>query len=190
MFRPILMRVVAVGALSFLGGTATAGGLNYSYVDGGYQYTNGDPINVDSVVVDASVGIYEWLALRGGFERGWLDNVPGNEPDLTEFRAGARLHFALMKALDVFGDVQYFNQKLNGDQSETNLGFLDEAGIRFMATKGLELNASYKYIGGDLNEDFGTVGAVLDLNKVIALTARGEFNSDINRFFAGVRLSF
>lgn len=184
------VRAVSLAGLLCLAGPVAARGLNYSYVDVGYQRTNGDPVDVDAGAVDLSVGLMQWLALRGGYERGTVDNYPGDSPDLSEFRAGARAHFSVTDSLDLFGDVQYFNQKLNGKSTHTDLGFVDEAGVRFQAAKPLELNASYKYIGGDLNDHFGTVGLVYDLTKVVALSARGEFNNDIQRYFAGLRLSF
>jgi len=172
-------------------GSAAARELDYSYADVGYRHTNGDPVDVDSGAVDASFGIGRWLALRGQFERGQVSNYPHDTPDLTQFSAGARLHFNLTEGFDVFGDVQYFNLKINGNETtHTDLGFVDEAGIRFALAKSLELNGSYKYVGGGENKSYGTVGAVFDMTREFSLSARAEINSDIQRYFAGVRLNF
>lgn len=184
-------RVACIGIALLAGNPATAKGLSYSYADFGYQRTNGDPVDLNSGIVDASFGIFDLIALRAGFTRAQTDNFPGDSPDLTEFRGGLRVHYSLAKPLDVFGDVMGFNAKLNGNQTtSTDIGIIYEAGARFLAHKKLELNASYKRVGGDLNKDFGTVGAVLKLTKAFSLSAKAELNSDVKNYFGGVRFNF
>jgi hypothetical protein len=168
-----------------------AAGLNYSYADAGYYRSSGDPVNLDGVLVDASFGVFDLMALRAGFIRAATVNIPNDSPDLTEFRVGMRLHYTLVKNLDLFGDVLGFNAKLNGNKStSTDIGIIYEAGVRYLLHKRFEANASYKRIGGDLNKDFGTVGAVFKMTKAFSLSAKAEVNSDVQNYFAGIRFNF
>ncbi len=171
--------------------SAGAAGLSYSYADAGYQRTNGDPVDFDGGLVDASFGVFEYVALRAGFLRAKTDGFPGDTPDLTEFRAGARGHYTIVKNLDVFGDVLGFNAKLNGNKTtSTDIGIIYEAGVRYLMHKRFEANASYKRVGGGLNKDFGTVGAVFKMTRAFSLSARAELNSDVKNYFAGIRFNF
>jgi opacity protein-like surface antigen len=168
-----------------------AKGFSYSYADVGYQRTDGDGIDFDSGVVDASFGIFDMFALRAGFRRGNTSDIPGDTLDLTEFRVGGRGHYAVMKKLDIFGDIQAFNAKFNSNQSTFNdAGAIYEAGVRFQAAKKLEVNASYRYVSGDVDDDFGTVGAVFKFTRRFSATANAIFGSEVDEYFAGVRLNF
>lgn len=189
------IRKVAIAAfictMFAIGSPVWAAGLSYSYADVGYQRTNGDPVDLNGGLVDASFGIFEYIALRAGFLRANTDNFPGDTPDLNEFRGGLRGHYSIIKNLDVFADVIGFNAKLNGNQTTaTDIGILYEAGVRYLPHKRFEANASYKRIGGDLNKDFGTVGAVFKMTKAFSLSARAELNSDIQNYFGGIRFNF
>ncbi len=168
-----------------------AKGFSYSYADVGYQRTDGDSVDFDNGLVDASFGIFDLFALRAGFRRGNTSDVPGDNLDLTEFRFGGRGHYTLVDKLDVFGDVMAFNAELNSNQTtRKDVGFIYEAGLRFMVVKKLEVNASYKYLSGDVDENFGTVGAVYKITRAFSATANATFGSEIDEYFAGVRLNF
>ena len=91
----------------------------------------------------------------------------------------------------MFVDVMGFNAKLNGNKTtKTDIGIIYEAGLRYLLHKKFEANASYRRVGGGLNKDFGTVGAVFKLTKAFSLSAKAEVNSDIQNYFAGLRLNF
>ncbi len=187
--KQVLVAVIA-GLVLAASNSVFARGLEHSYADVGYQRINGDSVDYDSGLVDGVFGLYDFFALRGGFLRGHTDDFPDGNVDLTEFRAGIRLQYSVLKQLDLFGDALGFNAKLNGDSSSTDIGMIYEVGARYLALKKLELNASYKRVGGDLNKDFGTVGAVFKLTKSISLSAKAEINSDIENYFAGLRFNF
>ena len=168
-----------------------AKGFSYSYADVGYQRIDGDGIDFDNGMVDASFGIFDMFALRAGFRRGNTSDIPGDNLDLTEFRVGGRGHYSLMKKLDIFGDVQGFNAKFNSNQSTFNdAGAIYEAGVRFQVVKKLEVNTSYRYVSGDVDDDFGTVGAVFKFTRAFSATANAVFGSEVDEYFAGVRLNF
>ena len=189
--QAVVAAIIGVALVASNSVLAAKSKFKYSYADVGYQHTSGDVVDLDGGFVDASFGIFDLIALRAGFTRAQTDGFQGDSPDLTEFRAGLRGHYAFAKTFDVFVDALGFNNKLNGNQTTaTDIGIIYELGGRFMAAKKLELNASYKYIGGELNEDFGTVGAVFKLSKAFALSAKAEVSSDSENYFAGVRFNF
>ena len=168
-----------------------AKGFSYSYADVGYQRVDGDSVDFDNGVVDASFNIFKMFALRAGFKRGNTSDVPGDNLDLTEFRFGGRGHYKLMDKLDVFGDLMVFNAELNSNQTtREDVGYIYEAGFRYMVMKKLEVNTSYRYLSGDIDDDFGTLGVVYKLSKAFSATANASFGSEIDEYFAGVRLNF
>ncbi|VAW80758.1 hypothetical protein MNBD_GAMMA15-151 [hydrothermal vent metagenome] len=187
------LAVVFAGSLALaLSPVATAAkGFNYSYADVGYQLADGDDVDFNSGMIDASFGIFDMFALRGVFRQGQTDDIPGEDLNITEFRFGGRGHYKVMEKLDVFGDVLAFSANFNSDNRTFNdTGAIYEAGVRFKAAKKLELNTSYRYFSGDIDEGFGTIGAVFKLTKVFAATANASFGSDVNEYFAGIRLNF
>ncbi|MGD2076294.1 MAG: hypothetical protein PVI91_03185 [Gammaproteobacteria bacterium] len=193
-FRALLISALAWGVTA----PAAAKGLSYSYADVGYQYSDldapEDSIDVDSGLVDASFGMFEYVALRGGFRRGSID-APGESVDLTEFRLGARGHYGLMKIMDVYGEALYFNQKLNGSgdgiSSRTEIGGIYEAGLRLQAHKKAEIDLAYRYVSGDLDESFIVAGGVLKVTKNLGLSVNAAFGDDDDEeYFAGIRMYF
>jgi len=171
---------------------AVAKGFNYSYADVGYQFTDGDNgVDFNSGRVDASFGIFKYVALRAGFLRGNTDDVPGDNLDLTEFRFGGQVHYPVMKKLDVFGEVMSFNAELNSNSTtRRDVGPIYNTGVRFKVMKKLELDAGYKYVAGDIDDDFGNVGVVYKFTKAFSATANASFGGDINEYFGGIRLNF
>ena len=153
------IRALAAVLVSFMvlmsGSALAAKGFSHSYADVGYLYTDGDDYEVDSVLVDASFELFDYIALRAAFKRGAINDYPGDSPDLNEFRGGLRGFYSFADSLDVYGDAMFFNAKLNGNNTtETDIGGLYEAGIRYQLAKKFEIDASYRYISGDLDEGF------------------------------------
>ena len=193
------IRALLVGALAWAVSVPVAAkGLSYSYVDVGYQRTEldapSDTIDIDSGLVDASFGVHDFVALRGGFRRGSID-IPGQSTDLTEFRVGARAHYSLLKIVDVYGEGLYFNQKLNGSgdgiSSKTEIGGIYEGGFRVQAHKKAEIDLAYRYVSGDLDESFIVAGGVVMFTKSIGLSVNAAFGDDDDEeYFAGLRLEF
>jgi hypothetical protein len=186
---------LTMGALAWaVSAPLAAGGLSYSYADVGYQYTEvdapQDSIDINSGLADLSFGVHEYGALRAGFRRGTVD-VPGDATDLTEFRVGARGHYGLLDALDVYGEALYFNAKYNGDTSSTDIGGRYEGGFRLQAHKKAEIDLAYRYVSGDWDESFIVAGGVLMLTKSLGLSVNAAFGDDDDEeYFAGVRLDF
>ena len=138
------LEALLVSALALLfAPTLAAKGFSYSYADVGYNHLSGDDYDMDSAEVDASFGVHDYVALQGGYIRGWTDGFPkdqdpSGDPDLSEFRVGLRPHYSLLKTLDAYADLVYFNNKLNGDRSNSDIGYIYGAGIRYQTFKRVE----------------------------------------------------
>jgi hypothetical protein len=150
---------------------------------------------MDSAQVDASFGVSDYVALRAGYIRGWTDGFPkdkdsSGDPDLNEFRVGLQPHYSLLKSLDVYADLIYFNTKTNGDSSNSDIGYIYGAGIRHQMFKRLELRLAGEYRSGDIDKAFVVLGPVIKLTKKFDLSLRTSHSSDSADYFAGVRLNF
>ena len=174
-----------------------AKGFSYSFVDAGYQYTSGDPENFKVGLLNASFGIFDYVALRAGFQRGTIEDYPpakdSSDPDFTEFQAGVRGHYPLMKKkLDVFGTGTWFYNSINSSNvsSISEGGALVDAGVRFQATKKWELDAAVEYRTGDYDGTFGVVESIYKITRKLSISLNTRQNSDIQKYFGGLRLDF
>ena len=174
-----------------------AKGFSYSFVDAGYQYTSGDPENFKVGLLNASFGVLDYVALRAGFQRGKIEDYrpaqDSSDPDFTEFQAGLRGHYPLMKKkLDVFGTGTWFYNSINGNNSSSisEGGALVDGGVRFQATKKWELDAAVEYRTGDYDGTFGVVESVYKITKKLSISLNTRQNSDIQKYFGGFRLDF
>ena len=176
-----------------------AKGFSYSFVDAGYQYTSGDPENFKVGLLNASFGIFDYVALRAGFQRGTIEDYPpakdSSDPDFTEFQAGVRGHYPLMKKkLDVFGTGTWFYNSINSSSSGVSSisegGALVDAGVRFQATKKWELDAAVEYRTGDYDGTFGVVESIYKITRKLSISLNTRQNSDIQKYFGGLRLDF
>lgn len=193
-FRALLISL----SLFMVSPVVAAKGLNYSYADVGYQLTELDTADssidepdFDSALLDASFALYDIFALRAGFRRGVIDDDTGSEVDLTEFRAGGRGHYSVMDNLDVYVDALYFNAKFNGDATNTDIGGIYEAGFRVKGGKIGELDAAYRRVSGDIDQNYVVVGGVINLTKNLGLSLNAAFGDDDDEeYFAGLRIGF
>jgi hypothetical protein len=176
-----------------------AKGFDYSFVDVGYQYTSGDPENFKVGLLNASFGTFDYVALRAGFQRGKIEDYPpangSSDPDFTEFQAGLRGHYPLMKKkLDLFGTGTWFYNSINsnssGVSSNSEGGGLADLGVRFQATKKWELDAAVEYRSGDYSGTFGVIESVYGITKKLSISLNTRLGKDIQKYFGGLRLEF
>jgi len=201
----ISRKALAVVLIIFIAPIASPGmaakGFSYSFVDAGYQYTSGDPENFKVGLLNASFGVFDYVALRANFQRGKVEDYPpakannGNDPDFTEFQAGLRGHYPLMKKkLDVFGTGTWFYNSINSNSSGVSSisegGGLFDAGVRFQATKQWELDAAVEYRSGDYSGTFGVVESVYKITKKLSISLNTRLGKDIQKYFGGLRLDF
>jgi hypothetical protein len=176
-----------------------AKGFSYSFVDAGYQYTSGDPEDFKVGLVNASFGIFDYVALRAGLQRGKVEEYPpaktSSDPDFTEFQAGLRGHYPLMKnKLDVFGTGTWFYNSINSSSSGVSSisegGGIVDAGVRFQATRKWELDAAVEYKSGDYSGTFGVVESVYKITRKLSISLNTRLGGDIQKYFGGLRLDF
>ena len=195
--RKALGVVLIVSMAPMVSPLMAAKGFSYSFVDAGYQYTSGDPENFKVGLLNASFGIFDYVALRAGFQRGTIEDYPpakdSSDPDFTEFQAGVRGHYPLMKKkLDVFGTGTWFYNSINSSNvsSISEGGALVDAGVRFQATKKWELDAAVEYRTGDYDGTFGVVESIYKITRKLSISLNTRQNSDIQKYFGGLRLDF
>lgn len=172
-----------------------AKGLEYSYADVGYIKYNGDDYDYHGGTVDASFGIFDLAALRIGYTRARTEKYsktkdPSGHPDLNEFQLGLRPHYSLGKTFDLYADFIYFNDKFNGERSNTDDGWIYTGGFRWQALKWAELNLAGQYRTGNIESPFLVVNPVFKLTKNFDLSLKTSQGSDDSDYFAGIRLKF
>jgi hypothetical protein len=191
--------VMSVAPIAFP--AMAAKGFSYSFVDAGYQYTSGDPENFKVGLLNASFGVFDYLALRAGFQRGKIEDYPpakandANDPDFQEFQLGLRGHYSLMKKkLDVFGTGTWFYNSINsnssGVSSISDAGGLFDVGVRFQATKKWELDAAVEYRTGDYDGTFAVLESIYKITKNLSISLNTRQSNDIQKYFGGLRLDF
>ena len=197
--RKALAVVLIISIAPVASPAMAAKGFSYSFVDAGYQYTSGDPENFKLGLLNASFGVFDYVALRGGFQRGKIEDYPpardSSDPDFTEFQAGVRGHYPLMKKkLDVFGTGTWFYNSINsnssGVSSISDAGGIFDAGARFKATKNWELDGAIEYRSGDYSGTFGVVESVYKITKKLSISLNTRLGKDIQKYFGGLRLGF
>ncbi|MFZ0467892.1 MAG: hypothetical protein WAL92_03105 [Thiogranum sp.] len=190
------LEALLVSALALLfAPTLAAKGFSYSFADVGYNHLSGEDYDMDGAEVDASFGVHDYVALRGGYTRGWTDGFPkdvdsSGDPDMNQFRVGLEPHYSLLKSLDLVADLIYVNTKFNGDRSNSDIGYIYGAGIRHQLFKRVEVRLSGQYVSGDVDKAFLVLGPVIKLTKTFDLTLRTSYNSDEKDYFAGLRMNF
>jgi hypothetical protein len=187
--------LVSATALLLAPAALNAKGFSYSYADVGYERINGDEFDVDGAAANASFGVHDFVALQAGYVRGWTDGFPkdqdpSGDPDMNQFQVGVRPHYSFTNKLDVYGDFIWVNTKFNGDRSNSDIGYVYAAGVRYQTFKRLELRIAGEYQSGDVDEAFLVIGPVIKLTKDFDLSLRTAHSSDSSAYFAGLRLNF
>lgn len=193
--RKILGVLLIVSSAPITSPVMAASGFSYSFVEGGYQYTSGDPEDFNVGLLNASFGVFDYLALRTGIQHGKIEDYPlakdSDDPNFTEFQVGARGHYPLMKKLDIFGTGTWFyNNNDNNVSSVSDAGALVDAGLRFQATEKWELDTAFEYRTGDYDGTFWVVESVYKITERLSISLNTRQNSDIQKYFGGLRLDF
>lgn len=182
---------LVITILSLASPAMAAKGFDYTFVDIGYQYTDGDPETIKAALVDGSFDVFKYVALRAGFRRGKMDNYLNREPKYNEFQAGAQGHYPLIKnKLDAIVGANWFYSTINDSQlsSNTDSGGIFDAGVRYQVLKLLELDAGIRYRSGNFSKTFGTFGAVYKITKKFSINANTDLSDDIQKYFIGLRI--
>ena len=169
-------------------GTAIAQDLNYTFLQGTYEFIDVDPVNIngDGIGINGSFAMSDRVYLIANYQGAGLDlNV-----DLTRWSAGAGIHAEMTSNVDMFAEMSYLYLDLDGPASlSDNDGLFGRAGVRTAITEALEIQGAARY--DDLSEEFGfDVGVLYNLTDLFAVGAFGIFDDEVTTYSAGVRLNF
>ena len=180
-----------------------ANGPRYTYVEGGYLYTELDDPTDLGVDVDGNgyflVG--SWAAndvvhLFGSYSDSDLKadfGVGSEELDYTTLNLGVGLSWPLNDRIDLVGRAAWVDLEADYEgESADESGFGLSVGVRSMLTDRFELNAAVNYVnlGSDFDETSFALGLVYGVSEMLALTLGGEIGDEATAFTAGVRLYF
>ena len=193
---------LVIGSLALLASPVFAAkGFRYTYVDAGYEYTDIDEDEDGSSfklgVVKASFDTFKYVALRAGFKRGKLEDLPAgkggdDDPDYTEFQAGAWGHYPLMKKrLDVFAGANWFynsqNSSSSGVSSKSDAGYIVDGGVRVRAFKWFEMDVAGEHRSGKMDDNVLVIGPRFKVTKKLWINLQTKQLGDNDAYFAGIR---
>jgi hypothetical protein len=172
-------------------------GFSYTYGQIGYQNVSSDRIDYEGISADISYGALDFMHIRLGYSRYWVDNLDGTRNDsidIDAFRLGAGLNFSVHDKVDLVGRGHWIYHGLSGDRNNADIGYDVEAGARVQLLKKLELTPSvYYYDNDDFEADMGYgLGLRYKLHKRYSFRVRTRFFDDdeVKDIFAGVRYDF
>lgn len=186
---------------------ATAGNLNYTFVEGGYVRTNIDSIgDGDGVAVAGSAAVGSMFHVFGAYSKQEADESAVNV-DLDQFRVGFGVNYSLTDNADLLARVAYEYSDLDSGTRALIAdakadGYSVEAGVRAAFGTRLEgwalggygrvEDAKINNVNVDIDDGdfYGRVGVLAKLNPTWGVVAEGTFNDDSQTVFAGLRASF
>lgn len=164
---------------------AQAEDMSYSFIDLGYAETNldGGPTG-DGFGARGSVGFAENFFAFADY---LSQDFSGGDLDVYSVGLGGRMEIA--ESVDLVGKAGYL--KFDGSGGDES-GYLVSAGVRARPASQFELegNVIYRDLGGDADDTAVAVGARYFFTDMFAVNAEYEIGDDVDRWFAGVRLSF
>lgn len=189
-----LLALTLLAALPF---AASAEGLSYNYVEGGYTATNLDGLpDSDGWGLNGSFAIAPNFHVFGGYNQQDFDDV---NYGYDEWRLGVGYNHEISQNVDLVTRVAYEN--LQGD--DFNLGGLRtpgadldgysaEVGVRGNLTRQLEGYAMAGYQdGSDYDGDFyGRLGAQVKFTPNWGLSGNVKFAENDTQWFVGPRFTW
>lgn len=187
-------------ALAIAPFAASADGLDYTYVEGGYanvEIDTGDALvgdlDFDGVQIRGSAAISESFYLLGGYGSVSNDDY-SMDVDFTELQFGLGYRHGLSDRADLITEVSYLRQEIDFDGfgSEDASGGRVSVGLRGLLADNFEGYVKGSYTdGGDFDGDFsGTIGAQFKFTPVWGVVGEIEAGDDVSKTLVGVRASF
>ncbi|APP79464.1 outer membrane beta-barrel protein [Xanthomonas hortorum] len=190
---------------------ASAEGLSYSYVEGGWNRTeinvNDDSDDIDGGYIRGSWKIAEPVYVLAGYQRATKDyNLGGGfeiEGTLEQATVGIGYRQEMTERVEFIADISLLRSKVESDlrlrgrsiddaSDSTNLGFAN-LGLRGKPSPRTEAWVKAGYIDGndvDQGEFVGTLGGQVNFTPTWGLVAEAQFIDDANQYRVGVRASF
>lgn len=187
-------------ALAIAPFAASADGLDYTYVEGGYanvEIDTGDALvgdlDFDGVQIRGSAAISESFYLLGGYGSVSNDDY-SMDVDFTELQFGLGYRHGLSDRADLITEVSYLRQEIDFDGfgSEDASGGRVSVGLRGLLADNFEGYVKGSYTdGGDFDGDFsGTLGAQFKFTPTWGVVGEIEAGDDVSKTLVGVRASF
>lgn len=173
---------------------ATAGELNYNYVELGYANVDVDGVDLDfdGFQLRGSVDVAENVYLFGGYGSATNDDF-GIDIDFNELQLGAGYRHGLSDRTDFIAELGYVSQEVEaeGESYDVDAGRLS-AGFRGLLTDNLEGLVKASYTDGNQNDgDFSfTAGAQFKFTQTWGVVGELEAGDDVTKYLVGVRASF
>jgi hypothetical protein len=166
---------------------AAVAGPGYTYLGAGYGVIDPDGgDDLDGFTLEGSVAVHENVHLTADYIMGEDGPV-----ELARTRLAAGYNMPLNSATDFVGRVGWSFSEIdvNNLGSESDDGFLVQAGVRSMATEALELNAFLNY--DDLEEEVGIeLGGVFNFTPNFGATAGYSYSDVVQTYDVGLRYTF
>lgn len=187
-------------ALAIAPFAASADGLDYTYVEGGYanvEIDTGDAfagdVEFDGVQIRGSAAVSESFYLLGGYGSVSNDDA-GVDVDFSELQFGLGYRHGLSERADLVTEVSYLRQEIEADGfgSDDAAGGRVSVGLRGLLADNFEGYVKGSYTdGGDFDGDFsGTVGAQFRFTPLWGVVGEIEAGDDVTKALVGVRASF
>ncbi|MCC4603072.1 hypothetical protein HG421_02255 [Xanthomonas campestris pv. badrii] len=206
--RTTLILAALLAAAPF---AASAEGLSYSYVEGGWNRTeisvNDDSDDLDGGYIRGSWQIAEPVYVFAGYQRAEKDFNLGAgfvlEGTLQQANLGIGYRQEMTERVEFTADISVLRSKVEsdlrrggrslGDSSDTStLGF-GNLGLRGKPSPRTEAWIKAGYIDGsdvDEGEFVGTLGGQVNFTPTWGLVGEVEFIDNANQYRVGVRASF
>ncbi|MBB3823243.1 hypothetical protein FHT03_002295 [Xanthomonas arboricola] len=206
--RTTLILAALLAAAPF---AASAEGLSYSYVEGGWNRTeisvNEDSDDLDGGYIRGSWQIAEPVYVFAGYQRAEKDFNLGAgfvlEGTLQQANLGIGYRQEMTERVEFTADISVLRSKVEsdlrrggrslGDSSDTStLGF-GNLGLRGKPSPRTEAWIKVGYIDGsdvDEGEFVGTLGGQVNFTTTWGLVGEVEFIDNANQYRVGVRASF
>lgn len=202
-------RLILAAALAAAPFAASADGLSYTYVEGGYTKLHIDEDGLDSPEGDGgylrgSVAISPSFYLFGSYARVSTDfdtGVPGVDVDVSinQSELGIGYHQAMSDSVDFITELAFVREDASVDMTGEGeildgqaTGGRINVGVRGAMAPQLEgwLKAGYAD-GGDFDGTFaGNVGLQYKFNPTWGMVGEVEIIEETTRYVVGVRASF
>lgn len=206
--RTTLILAALLAAVPF---AASAEGLSYSYVEGGWNRTHinvdQDSDEIDGGYIRGSWQIAQPVYLLAGYTRASKDYNLGSgfviEGTLQQANLGIGYRQEMTERVEFTADISVLRTKVESDlrlrgrsidnaSDATNLGF-GNLGLRGKPSPRTEAWVKAGYIDGndvDKGEFVGTLGGQVNFTRTWGLVAEAQFINDANQYKVGVRASF
>ncbi|MBV6789172.1 hypothetical protein [Xanthomonas euvesicatoria] len=190
---------------------ASAEGLSYNYVEGGWNRTeisvNGDSDDIDGGYIRGSWQIAQPVYLLASYERANKDYNLGAgfvlEGTLQQATLGIGYRQEMTERVEFTADISVLRAKVESDlrlrgrsvddaSDSSNLG-LANLGLRGKPSPRTEAWIKAGYIDGsdvEKGEFVGTLGGQVNFTRTWGLVAEAQFVDNANQYKVGVRASF